>query len=168
MSICSCMWSFCWNTCLKEVTSYLVLIWLRNYDRFSLYIYICIYYRYIVPTCTIICTSTAQCLRYTCAVGVVFFQLYIFFLFFTTMQTLPGCFGFAVESTPCVFSLYPHVATRSEISIIESFPCWLMHWFMFHHAQNSQNTRAVLWIRVRVLIWFRLSFALPIVCSCHG
>ena len=99
MSICSCMWIFGWNTCLKEVTSYLVLIWLWNYD---------IYYRYIVTTC-ITCTSTAHCLHYTCA---------------ATMQTLPGCFGFAVESTPCLFRLYPRVATRSEISISESFPCY--------------------------------------------
>ena len=164
MSICSCMWSFCWNTCLKEVTSYLVLIWLRNYDRFSLYIY-------IIDILCLHAPSYVQVLHSVYVIHVqwelFFFQLYIFFLFFTTMQTLPGCFGFAVGSTPCVFSLYPHVATRSEISIIESFPCWLMHWFMFHHAPNSQNTRAVLWIRVRFLIWFRLSFALPIVCSCH-
>lgn len=40
MLICSCMWNFCWNTCLKEVISYLVLIWLWNYDRIYLYIYI--------------------------------------------------------------------------------------------------------------------------------
>ena len=141
--ICSCLWIFVGIRVLKK--------WLVTWHWYDSETMIYIYYRYIVTTC-ITCTSTAYCLHYTCA---------------ATMQTLPGCFGFAVESTPCLFRLYPRVATRSEISISESFPCWLMHWFMFHHAPNSQNTRAVLWIRVRFLIWFRLSFALPIVCSCH-
>lgn len=49
---------------------------------------------------------------------------HLIFLFFTTVQTLLGYFRFAVESTPCLFRLHPRVATRSEISISESFPCY--------------------------------------------
>ena len=157
--ICSCLWIFCWNSCLKEVTSYSALIWFWNYD-----IYI-----YIIDILWVH-ASHVQVLHIVYILHVQW-KLFLspYFLFFTTMQTLLGYFRFAVESTPCLFGLYPRVATRSEISISESFLCY--DWCIGSCSimpKTPQNTRAVLWIRVRFLIWFRLSFALPIVCSCHG